>query len=70
VLRCGHTRKPQTEMTDSEHRELVEFVAANKEIHVQVNPRIADWKIEQLVVEETPDGRHADIHNRGVDEQR
>jgi hypothetical protein len=52
VLRCGHTRKPQTEMTDSEQRKLIEFVAANKEIHVQVNPRIADWKIERLVVED------------------
>ena len=52
VLRCGHTRKPQTEMTNAEHRELIEFVTANKEIHVQVNPRLSEWKVERIVLDE------------------
>jgi len=51
VLRCGHTRKPQTEMTDAEHQELIEFVTqSDKEIHVSTNPRIAEWKIERIVL--------------------
>ncbi len=52
LLLCGHTRKPQTEMTAQENQELVSFISANKLIKVQVNPRIAEWKVERSVLEE------------------
>jgi hypothetical protein len=47
VMQCGHRRAVPTAMTEQEQIELDEFTKTGV-IDVQQNPRIAEWKIEEV----------------------